>query len=201
MPDTAASRKRQIRGCRTLSANNDSSAYTGGAQAQSLGGEGFPRHGRVATRIKGRAGTGSQRHSRHTDYATHRLYELERLATAYRRSSGLLDGAAPPESAHVAIATVPGSEMKFILCPENKDYCDPARRARQDLKAAAIVQKLISSRDRIVPGSSVVIEASCAFCAVIGRTMSVAESPHQSLDSESAACREGENRWEQLPAQ
>jgi hypothetical protein len=39
MPDVAASRKRQILGCGTLNAINDSSASGGGAQAQSWRGE------------------------------------------------------------------------------------------------------------------------------------------------------------------
>jgi hypothetical protein len=83
------------------------------------------------------------------------------------------------------------------LCPENKDYCDPASRRAARFQSRRDHRQLITSRARIAPRSSFFIEARALFFGITGGTISVAESPHQSLDSESVACREGENWCDQ----
>jgi len=81
------------------------------------------------------------------------------------------------------------------LCLENKDYCDPVSRTRG---------KISRPPQFVSNGSSRVLESlreaafsskrARLFFGITGGTISVAESPHQSRDSESVACREGENR-------
>jgi hypothetical protein len=84
--------------------------------------------------------------------------------------------------------------MKGMLCPENKDYCGPATRHAPRFQSRRDRRQSITSRARIAPGSSFFIEARALFLGITGGTISVAESPRQSLDSESVACREGGNR-------
>jgi hypothetical protein len=83
------------------------------------------------------------------------------------------------------------------LCPENKDYCDPATRRAARFQSRRNRRQLTTSQARIACGKRLFHQSERAFFGITGGTVSVAESPHQSLDSASAECREGENRRDQ----
>jgi hypothetical protein len=83
------------------------------------------------------------------------------------------------------------------LCPENKDYCDPATRRAARFQSRRNRRQLTTSQARIACGKRLFHQSERAFFGITGGTVSVAESPHQSLDSEPVACREGENWCDQ----
>jgi hypothetical protein len=124
MPDAAASRKRQILGVR----NARRSSVPACIQAAR------PRYHQAWTGLSAvdelqRASNARRKRKlrRHTTTFVAPTGPLA-ISRAPPRSSDLLDGEARQDSIHLAIARVPGRALKCILCPENKDYCDPATR-------------------------------------------------------------------------
>jgi hypothetical protein len=120
-----------------------------------------------------------------------------RVARAALIARPCLTARAPRDSIDVAIAPAPGSKMKCNLCPSNKDYCNFGAGARQDFKVVCESSGAGQIRDRNASPKRRCRRRRGLFRGINGGTIGVAESPHQSLDSASAECREGENRRDQ----